>query len=482
MKKKNPLGYILILLLITLCACSNQQEEPNINNSSETNITEGAPSKEDAPAKDESAVTEEILAEGMDLSSYAQIPDNAIQEFWSWSEGKARAGNSSEMEFDYWKVTKELAEEYVAFLTGEMGFVLQETGKNSYGVSYGFVHSTIEAEGIYAGKRLSKEYPVVLSYGGTQNATLYVNEDVFNVCDMGYRRSGEKTEIKVYGESADAALIKTSDGIYRTDDGRLQTKLDEAMVIRNGESAVTKAQHQIRDSKEGLLVEFYYRDEGFYLETPKYYSLTGDIYRMDELLQNDYPVFERDEMEYEEYGGNLTFLMNHNGQWIGPRYWENEYEQLTVRVMYYERDVEAVYYVYAEFADEEPNEVEALVAVNLSEKEEKQEQSVSGGVVSDEIVQLKDGDTLLVGQTGELSYDQRKSGSAYHVYNWSIIDGKGLVTLDEERDSCKITALESGKVKVKCNYSYTVDSTNVLTGNPEKKQKSNSKIYEITIQ
>ena len=131
---------------------------------------------------------------------------------------------------------------------------------------------------------LSKEYPVVFSYGGTQNATLYVNEDVFNVCDLGYRRSGEKTEIKVYGESADAALIKTSDGIYITDDGRLQTKLDEAMVIRNGESAVTKAQHQIRDSKVGLLVEFYYRDEGFYLEKPKYYSITGDIYRMYELL------------------------------------------------------------------------------------------------------------------------------------------------------------------------------------------------------
>ena len=97
------------------------------------------------------------------------------------------------------------------------------------------------------------------------------------------------------------------------------------------------------------------------------------------------------------------------------------------------------------------------------------------------IVQTPWIDTLLVGQTGELSYDKRKSGSAYHVYNWSIIDGKGLITLDEENDSCKITAQESGKVKVKCSYSYTVDSTNVLTGNPEKKQKSDSKIYEITI-
>lgn len=466
---------VLMLLVVTLCGCSNQQETSKKNEKCEVNVTE------DIPSKEESEITEEILAEGMDLSSYAQIQDNAIQEFWSWSEGRARVGYDEETEFTYWKVTKELAEEYVAFLTDEMGFVLQETGKNSYGVSYGFVHSAIEAEGIYAGKRLSKEYPVVLSYGGTENAKLYVNEDVFPVCDMGYRRSGEKEEVKVYGESADAALIKTSEGIYKTDDGRLHTKLNEAMVIRNGETAVVTAQHQIRDTKESLLVEYYYRDEGFYLETPKYYSLTGDIYRMDELITNDYPTFERDEMEYEEYNGKLTFLMSHNGEWIGPKYWENEFKQLTVRVMYYEKDVEAVYYIYVKFADEEPNEVEALVAVDLSEKEEIQEQGASGEVIFDEIVELKDGDTLLVGQTGEISYDKRKSGSAYHVYNWSIIDGKGLVTLDEENDSCKITAIESGNVKVKCSYSYTVDSTNVLTGNPEKKQKSDSKIYDIMI-
>lgn len=86
-----------------------------------------------------------------------------------------------------------------------------------------------------------------------------------------------------------------------------------------------------------------------------------------------------------------------------------------------------------------------------------------------------------VGQTGEISYGKRKSGSAYHVYNWSIIDGKGLVELDEENDSCKITAIESGTVKVKCSYSYTVDSTNVLTGNPERDPEIDTEIYEIMI-
>ena len=283
---------VLMLLVVALCGCSNQQDSSKMNENSEMNITGDVTSEEGAE------VTEEILAEGMDLSSYAQIPDNAIQEFWSWSEGRARVGYEPDG-YSYWKVTKELAEEYITFLTEEMGMVLQETGKNSYGVSYGFTHSSIEAEGTIENKRLKNKYPIVLSYGGTENAKFYVNKDVFTVCDMGYRRSGEKEEVKVYGESAGAALIKTSDGIYKTDDGRLQTKLNEAMVIRNGETTVTQASHQIRDTKESILVEYYYRDEGFYLETPKYYSLTGDIYRIDELVQSDYPTFERDEMEYE---------------------------------------------------------------------------------------------------------------------------------------------------------------------------------------
>lgn len=85
-----------------------------------------------------------------------------------------------------------MAEEYITFLTEEMGMILQETGKNSYGVSYGFTHSMVEAEGTIVNKRLENKYPVVLSYGGTENAKFYVNKDVFTVCDMGYRRSGTR--------------------------------------------------------------------------------------------------------------------------------------------------------------------------------------------------------------------------------------------------------------------------------------------------
>ena len=149
---------VLMLLVVALCGCSNQQDSSKMNENSEMNITG------DVTSEEEAEVTEKILAEDIDLSSYAQIPDNAIQEFWSWSEGRARVGYEPDG-YSYWKVTKELAEEYITFLTEEMGMVLQETGKNSYGVSYGFTHSSIEAEGTIENKRLKNKYPIVLSYG-----------------------------------------------------------------------------------------------------------------------------------------------------------------------------------------------------------------------------------------------------------------------------------------------------------------------------
>ena len=101
MKNKFLSVCVLMLLVVTMCGCSNQQDSSKMNENSEMNITG------DVASEEGTEVTEEILAESMDLSSYAQIPDNAIQELWSWSEGRARVGYDPEG-YSYWKVTKEL--------------------------------------------------------------------------------------------------------------------------------------------------------------------------------------------------------------------------------------------------------------------------------------------------------------------------------------------------------------------------------------
>lgn len=112
--RKQFFMFTILLWVVMSYGCSNQQDSTAINEKLEMIIEDEVISKEDP------GVTEEILADGMDLSSYAQIPDNAIQEFWSWSEGRARVGYDPDGGYSYWKVTKELAEEYITFLTEEM--------------------------------------------------------------------------------------------------------------------------------------------------------------------------------------------------------------------------------------------------------------------------------------------------------------------------------------------------------------------------
>lgn len=112
MKNKLLSFCMLMILIVALCGCSNQHDVSKTDEKSEMTL------KDEDTLEDESDVTEEILAEDIDLSSYAQIPDNAIQEFWSWSEGGARVGYDPDGGYSYWKVTKELLEEYIMFTTG----------------------------------------------------------------------------------------------------------------------------------------------------------------------------------------------------------------------------------------------------------------------------------------------------------------------------------------------------------------------------
>lgn len=80
-------------------------------------------------------------------------PDNAIQEFWRWSNGNMSITypEKENMPASYWGVKQEIVKEYAAFLEEELGLVLQE----SNGTYYGYIHPTIEADPI-AKSKLSK--------------------------------------------------------------------------------------------------------------------------------------------------------------------------------------------------------------------------------------------------------------------------------------------------------------------------------------
>ena len=464
---------VLIKLALTMCLTMSLLGCSDKNNNDE---------KQEDSKKWGLFVSEEVLAEAVNVEDYLNVPDNAIQDFCAWAQ-KAMYPFEREGEVVYQLIEEEATLEYAKALSEQMGLILGEVYEEDRYFVYGYTHPNVETQGDYtSGDKLSKPYPIVLEitfvYG---YATLVFDQDVFTLCDMGYRMGGKEQNLLPQGESVGEALIKTSDGVYKTADGRLETRLNEAMVLRDGVEGTADVRHMIVDEEERLMVEFYYRNEGFYLEVPKYYSMTGDIYGIRELIQISYPTNTKEGLFDADFEGKV-FMLCHNDRWKGPVYDRNcIFEDLSVRVMYYERDVEAVYYVYAKLSEGTPSEIEALVAADLSEKK-TDDAPASDVAISDEVIELKDGDTLLVGQTGEIEYGRREFGSDYHTYSWSVVKGKDCVTIDEEHDSCKVTGRQAGEVTISVTYSYTEEGENVLTGRPESDPEYETKRFDIKVE
>ncbi|MGN1116068.1 MAG: hypothetical protein ACI4TH_05845, partial [Candidatus Ornithomonoglobus sp.] len=169
-------------------------------------------------------------------------------------------------------------------------------------------------------------------------------------------------------------------GSFETSDGRLRTQIGKAMVIRDGESMSADAEYVIKkDKKEELIVDNFYRDEVLYFSVPYRRIMSGDLYKHENLKDDSNKTNQRYNWGPQGFNtGTEVFAAVHNGTWIYPLYANSSYEDLTVRVMYYERDVAAVFYIYAEFTTS-PYEIEALCAVDLSTAEKAEEEPSGGG-------------------------------------------------------------------------------------------------------
>lgn len=165
--------------------------------------------------------------------------------------------------------------------------------------------------------------------------------------------------------SAYAGLYKLSDGSFETSDGKLKTKLGKAMVLRDGTSMTAEAEYDADPSHdERLMVDNFYRNESLYFSVPYSDIMTGDIYLHDD-LKSDEETKQSYNWDPEGFYAGLAFAAIHGDGWKYPLYKNSEYEDLTVRVMYYKKDVEAVFYIYAKFKSS-PYEIEALCAADLS--------------------------------------------------------------------------------------------------------------------
>ena len=268
------------------------------------------------------------------------------------------------------------------------------------------------------------------------------------VCDTGLRRDGTEVDITPQGISAGAALIRNADGSYATDDGRLQTAVGNAMVIRNGQVYNTTSRYDADGGKEKLWIDDYFRNESIYLQFDAHGLMQGDVRRHVDIRDWNLTAQGKENVDRYQYDAPVSLFVFQDGKMRQPAWNDSYYETATLRLMYYDKGGDAVFYIYARFDNgQEPTEVEALAAVNMAK---------SGTV--DDATYMKVGDRLT------LTYSHREFDSDYHTFKWEILEGEGKATIDASNDSCTVTAQAPGVVILRLTYNYTVDEPDVLTG------------------
>ena len=289
--------------------------------------------------------------------------------------------------------------------------------------------------------------------------------------DLGLRRGGDNDDLSLGGPSAMAGLYRMPDGSYQTTDGRLSTAPGHAAVLRDGQLYSVEASFE-RDSthnKDILWVRNFYRDEGIYFCTPANRLMTGDVFA----LRNLYYDLNQTFTSLDQFNGfrhDTPFLgLGHDGSFITPRakLSTNEFDDVTVRVMYWEPNVAAVYYIYAELSTA-PHTIEALCAVNLARSE-----GFSG----------KDNERLMyTGQSIQLS-SPREFMPNYELFTWELVEGAGVVELSGTNTAvCTVKALRTGTAVVRISYNYGIDEPDVLTGNPRNADHTRTVEYYIYVQ
>ena len=435
---KKSLSILTLSLCLCLTACGDSASAPSTDTPSPV------------PQPEVSTVTPVQVEAPLDFSEYHTPAENALPDLLYWSNGSASYDGEPVRKDDYtfyqYRSSMDVVEDYVDMLC-QNGYTLV----NQYSIkdlhSWGLMSNSIDAP---TRSMMYTDTPCHISLWTNGEKKFRMEASLgFSVCDTGTRRGDSNTvDLAPQGPSADAGLIRLSDGRYQTTDGRLTTSVGSAAVIRDGRSLSCQASLIMRDDdgSDRLWVEDYYRNEGFYFESPRAYLMQGDLFQKSDLSRERIYSTDKGSQDAYLYNG-CYFSLCHNGEWITPTWNGTRYDALTVRVMYNEKEGDRVYYVYARFTQGEPTEVEALVAVSSK---------TTSGL-------LEDARYLSVGETIELRWDHEEFDSNYHSYTWEIVEGSDKVSITGTGNSRKVTGLKSGVAVVEMVYEFTRKEPDVLT-------------------
>lgn len=294
------------------------------------------------------------------------------------------------------------------------------------------------------------------------------------IVDLGLRFGKSAQNAGTGAPSALTGLYQLSDGSFKTQDGRLTAALGQATVLRDGKLYNSEASFNknTKSSRDELWVRGFYNDETIVFFSPSNSIKTGSIFTYKNLMReqayvNKTPTLTEGEKQFTNFNWTLCFGLCHNGDWITPLSGQyNSFEDLYVRVMYYEPKSVIVYYIYAKL-DSKPNVVEALCAVDLK--------NLTEPVNADGAYSIYTGESINI--DGGREYD-----STYNIYRWEIVSGSDLVTLTGDvNQSCTVTAKKEGTARIRLTYEYGKKEPDVLTGNLRTVNRSKTLEYVVTI-
>lgn len=245
--------------------------------------------------------------------------------------------------------------------------------------------------------------------GGAVTFHLFIPGEMDQV-DLGLRHSGGNVSVGTGdGTSATAGLYRLADGSFQTTDARLTAKLGEAAVLRDGKECSAPTEFVRKAETWELWVRDFHNSELLYLSLPRGIA-AGGTYTMQDILKTAWWKSNRSMSSLDDadgFGGyrwGLCLGAGHGRDYILPTYLDNnQFENIVVRVLHWEEDKEAVFYLYAAFKSS-PKVVEALCAVDLTETVDKtKEPAGTGGGSGDCWYCGGDGDCPTCGGSGTVS-------------------------------------------------------------------------------
>lgn len=428
-----------------------------------------------------------LVSEPVDSASLAfdYSPDSAfMQDMTTWCAGRLSyepisSGNHNVRNYSGGQSDYQLVQDYVDMLLDSNPYLeLVDFHEESYDTITFYSYAINYTGNVNMGAQVKQTYTDnmcdVMLYGDIEYSSLSLaiwTPANMELVDLGMRWDGSQTDVSVGGASALADLYKNSDGSFETSDGRFLVAPGEAMILRDGEVYVTEATFQRGSSRDRIWMRYFYRNETLHFSYPTRSLMTGDLFRLSDLQQEKIWLggrgFLEKESDFTVYGWDGLFLgANHDGDWVTPVHTANSLvTDATVRVMYMDDEI-AVFYFFVEYADS-PYVVEALCAVPLSV-------ALSDDEEADYIA--------YVGQLLEIPYAHTEFGASFELFQWEILSGSSLATLDQTNSrTCRLKGEKTGVVTLRMTYQYGATEPNVLTGNPSYVSHTKTQDYTVVI-